>query len=75
MVAEGVVWAIDECFEEAKGKERLDLYQMPRWDGRYQHITLAMLARAYLIVTKHQTRARHCLYKRRPSNLTTLDLD
>ena len=33
----------------------LDQYEVRRWDGWYRHITLAMLAHAYLFVTKHQT--------------------
>ena len=40
-----------ECFEEAKGQVGLDQYEVRRWDGWYRHITLAMLAHAYLSVT------------------------
>ena len=32
----------------------LDQYQVRRWDGWYRHITLAMLAQAYLAVIRHQ---------------------
>ena len=32
----------------------LDQYEVRRWDGWYRHITLAMLAQAYLSVIKHQ---------------------
>ena len=32
----------------------LDQYEVRRWDGWYRHITLAMLAHAYLSVIKHQ---------------------
>ena len=45
---------IEECFEEAKGQVGLDQYEVRRWDGWYRHITLAMLAQAYLSVIKHQ---------------------
>ena len=50
-------WAIEECFEEAKGPVGLDQYEVRRWDGWYRHITLAMLAHAYLAVsgTSHDT--------------------
>ena len=41
-------WTIEECFEEAKGQVGLDQYEVRRWDGWYRHITLAMLAHAYL---------------------------
>ena len=50
----GTRWAIEECFEEAKGELGLDQYEVRRWDGWYRHITLAMLAHAYLTVIRHQ---------------------
>ena len=50
----GTRWAIEECFEEAKGQVGLDQYEVRRWDGWYRHITLAMLAHAYLTVIRHQ---------------------
>ena len=50
----GSRWAIEECFEEAKGQVGLDQYEVRRWDGWYRHITLAMLAQAYLAVIRHQ---------------------
>ena len=50
----GTRWAIEECFEEAKGEVGLDQYEVRRWDGWYRHITLAMLALAYLAVIRHQ---------------------
>ena len=50
----GTRWAREECFEEAKGQVGLDQYEVRRWDGWYRHITLAMLAHAYLSVIKHQ---------------------
>ena len=37
----GTRWAIEECFEEAKGHVGLDQYEVRRWDGWYRHITLA----------------------------------
>ena len=50
----GTRWAIEECFEEAKGQVGLDQYEVRWWDGWYRHITLAMLAQAYLSGIKHQ---------------------
>ena len=50
----GTRWAIEECFEEAKGQVGLDQYEVRKWDGWYRHITLAMLAHAYLAVIKYQ---------------------
>ena len=53
----GTRWTIEECFEEAKGEVGLDQYEVRRWDGWYRHITLAMLAHAYLTVIRHQAMA------------------
>ena len=54
-------WAIEECFEEAKGQVGLDQYEVRRWDGWYRHITLAMLAHAYLAVIRYQATIPLCL--------------
>ncbi len=48
----GARWAIEESFQTAKGDVGLDQYQVRRWDGWYRHITLAMLAHAFLSVTR-----------------------
>ncbi len=50
----GTRWAIEECFEEAKGQVGLDQYEVRKWEGWYRHITLAMLAHAYLVVVRRQ---------------------
>jgi SRSO17 transposase len=48
----GTRWAIEESFESAKGEVGLDHYEVRRWPGWYRHITLALLAHAYLTVTR-----------------------
>jgi SRSO17 transposase len=48
----GTRWAIEESFETAKGEVGLDHYEVRRWPGWYRHITLALLAHAYLTVTR-----------------------
>ena len=50
--AAGTRWAIEESFESAKGEVGLDHYEVRRWPGWYRHITLALLAHAYLTVTR-----------------------
>jgi SRSO17 transposase len=35
----------------------LDQYEVRRWEGWYRHITLAMLAQAYLVVTREAAAA------------------
>jgi SRSO17 transposase len=48
----GTRWAIEESFESAKGEVGLDHYEVRRWPGWYRHMTLALLAHAYLTVTR-----------------------
>lgn len=48
----GMRWAIEESFEEAKGQVGLDQYEVRRWAGWYRHVTLALLAHAYLAVCR-----------------------
>ncbi|MFD0567840.1 IS701 family transposase [Kitasatospora saccharophila] len=50
----GARWAIEECFQTAKGQCGLDDYQVRRHPGWYRHITLAMAAHAYLTVVRAQ---------------------
>lgn len=46
--AAGRRWAIEECFEVAKQEVGLADYEIRSWHGWYRHITLAMLALAFL---------------------------
>jgi len=48
----GSRWAIEETFQTAKGETGLDHYQVRQWTGWYRHITLSMLAHAFLTVTQ-----------------------
>jgi SRSO17 transposase len=41
-------WAIEECFKVAKQEVGLADYEVRSWHGWYRHITLAMLALAFL---------------------------
>jgi SRSO17 transposase len=52
----GTRWAIEETFQTAKSEVGLDHYQVRRWPGWYRHITLAMLAHAFLTITRAGTR-------------------
>jgi SRSO17 transposase len=45
-------WTIEECIELAKGEVGLDHYEVRHWAGWYRHVTLALLAQAYLTVTR-----------------------
>ncbi|MFF7163449.1 IS701 family transposase [Streptomyces sp. NPDC008086] len=44
----GTRWAIEEAFQAAKNECGLDQYEVRRYPGWYRHITLAMLAHAFL---------------------------
>jgi len=41
-------WTIEECFQSAKGEVGLDHCEARSWHGWNRHVTLAMLALAYL---------------------------
>jgi SRSO17 transposase len=45
-------WAIEESIEAAKGEVGLDHYEVRQYQGWYRHITLSMLALAYLAVVR-----------------------
>ena len=48
----GARWQIEEGFERAKGEAGLDQYEVRRWDGWHRHVTLCLLAHAFLEVTR-----------------------
>jgi SRSO17 transposase len=50
--AAGSRWKIEESFERAKGEVGLDQDEVRRWDAWHRHVTLALLAHAYLEVTR-----------------------
>jgi SRSO17 transposase len=45
----GTRWAVEEGFQTAKGQVGLDHYQVRTWTGWHRHVTLAMLALAFLM--------------------------
>jgi SRSO17 transposase len=45
-------WVIEDCFEAAKGEVGLDEYEVRKWDGWHRHVTLCLLAHAYLAVVR-----------------------
>ncbi|WP_327115700.1 IS701 family transposase [Nocardia sp. NBC_01730] len=48
----GSRWHVEEAFQQAKGEAGLDHYQVRKWRAWYAHITLSMLALAWLAATK-----------------------
>lgn len=45
-------WQIEEGFAQAKGEVGLDQYEVRRWDAWHRHVTLCLLAHAYLVVMR-----------------------
>jgi SRSO17 transposase len=45
-------WAIEDSFEAAKGEVGLDEYEVRKWEPWHRHITLCLLAHAYLAVLR-----------------------
>ena len=43
---------MEHGYQQAKNEVGLDHYQVRRWPGWYRHITLALLAHAFLVVTR-----------------------
>ena len=50
----GCRWRVEEAFEQAKGEVGLDHYQVRQYLAWYRHVTLAMVALAFLAVTRAQ---------------------
>ena len=48
----GSRWTVEQCFESGKGEVGLDEYEVRSWQGWYRHITLCMLAQAFLTVLR-----------------------
>jgi SRSO17 transposase len=48
----GSRWPIEVGFQQAKGEVGLDQYQVRRCQAWYRHMTLALLAHAYLVVLR-----------------------
>jgi len=52
----GSRWGVEETFQFAKNETGLDHYQVRKYQAWYRHITLSMLAAAFLAVTAHTER-------------------
>lgn len=51
-VAAGKRWSIECCFEAAKQETGLDEYEVRSWAGWHRHVTLSMLALAFLAAVR-----------------------
>jgi SRSO17 transposase len=48
----GTRWTVEECFETGTDEVGLDHYEVRKWGSWYRHMTLALLAHAYLAVLR-----------------------
>jgi SRSO17 transposase len=53
----GSRWSVESCFELGKQEVGLGHYEVRQWHGWHRHITLAMLALAYLVVARQRSAA------------------
>lgn len=58
-------WAVEDCFELAKGEVGLDQYEVRHWSGWYRHITLSMLALSLLAILRRRVALEQVPKKRR----------
>jgi SRSO17 transposase len=54
----GSRWAVEESFQTAKNEVGLDQYQVRRCDAWYAHITLTMIAAAFLVAARTREAAK-----------------
>src|SRR5947209_8060395 len=54
-------YTVEQCIEEAKGEAGLDEYEVRFWHSWYRHITLSMMAHAWLVSIKRQEQEKKAL--------------
>lgn len=53
----GMRWTVESCLEEAKGETGLDEYEVRHWHSWHRHMTLSMLAHAFLASSQQAANA------------------
>lgn len=51
-------YTVEQCIEEAKGEAGLDEYEVRFWHSWYRHMTLSMMAHAWLTSIRHKAREK-----------------
>lgn len=51
-------YTVEQCIEEAKGETGLDEYEVRYWHSWYRHITLSMMAHAWLAFVRAKTQEK-----------------
>lgn len=66
-IAAGQRWNIECCFEATKQETGLDEYEVRSWHGWHRHVSLSMLAMAFLTVVRAKADKAHPLKKSSPA--------
>lgn len=69
----GSRWTIEVGFEAAKGEVGLGHYEVRSWHGWYRHITLALLAHAFLCALRRREAHRDSSWARSQSHYSVLE--
>jgi SRSO17 transposase len=64
-------WQIEESLAEAKGEVGLDQYEVRKWNAWHRHVTLCLLAHAYLVVMRRAARAEETEEKGVPTPVSS----
>ena len=67
-------YKVEQCFEEAKGETGLDHYEVRYFHSWYRHITLSMMAHAWLTITRAQAHEREQTRADKPKKTTPMRL-
>ena len=51
-------YTVEQCIEEAKSETGLDEYEVRYWHSWHRHITLSMMAHAWLAAVRYQATAK-----------------
>ncbi len=54
----GTRYLVEQCIEEAKGETGLDEYEVRHWPSWHRHITLSMMAHAWLASVRYKTQQK-----------------
>jgi SRSO17 transposase len=65
-------WTIEQCFREAKGETGLDQYEVRTWQSWYRHLTLALMAHAWLASIRDRPRPKRGRRTTRPPSPTPI---
>ena len=64
----GTRWAVETCFQNAKGAVGLDQHQVRRWDSWHRYTTLVMLAAAILTAIAATEQPQHTRTRTHPAD-------